>query len=708
MVLFQKEVVVMAMNCVSNHFNLSRDYNQFRKQVLQLNPLNLNKGNKLKLPNTNKSHINSVAQESSLLKMQRKSSIQQQANLSRVVIQNGNKLEIYTRGAVQTQSQTQMRSELQAHSTQLVQGNVNGKKVYLNAEKDVKQVVTDNRSSATTRNQDVTENITRDTQKNGNVTHNTTKWDTTSQGDYSANTQVDRKTETEVLYRTYDDKGNLTKSQYSNQAVTIDQETNVTQNWQGTGDRTIDQTITVNTEKAGNKTIRDTTYETLDIATGNKVYNTTTQTDTSNLVERFDPEGNLIGASTSSQQATTDETRNIDSNRTTASNQNTRTVTGAGETETVTKSQYATNAVTVDKTEADTLVQSYNAAGALTERTSERETLSTTTENLAGESIIRSASTVKNGSNVATTEIKAKTKSDVETEIVYNQDGNLTKRSIETETAGTTYAAIENRMNPNGQRIIDLNSEQTGTRETKDLTIGANNQGRLVETATQSLQAVDGKMHFNPATGEVGPAAPGAIVIDLGANTGIRTSFKLDNGSLKFDFTAIRMTATEQSTTTGKVAPGMDGLTVNGTETSQVTGVAEEIRFKGEIISSVDAEGNRVIELKASVVDQGIGARLVDNFKGFQMEDGKAEIDINGKLTVKRETVVEGNKTTYKSTSQAEMELNKVEEIEDMGVNVKTLTPLNVTDGFKAGLVADHNALRFNFGLFNLGISFVG
>jgi len=702
----------MAINSLSHHFSLSRDYNQFRKQAQLLNPLNnLNQGlNKLKLPNANKSSLQSVAQENSRLTMQRRSSIQQQANLERVVIQNGNKLEVYTRGAIQTQSQAQMRSELESHSTQLVAGQVNGKKVYLNAEKDVNQEVTENRNSTATQNQGSTELITRNTAKNGNVTQYSTKYDTTSQGDLTANTQVDRKTETEVQYRTYDQKGNLTGSQYSNQAVTTDQDVAVTQNWQGAGNRNIDQTVTVNNERNGNQAVREVNSETLDIATNNRVYNTTTQATTNNLVERFNQDGNLLSTVANSQQATTTEARTIDSNRTTASEQNTRTSNAPGAIETVNQSQYLTKAVTVDKTEADTLVQNFNGAGALVSaRTSERDTTATTTEKLAGDSIIRSATTVKNGSNLATTDIKANTKSEVETEILYNQDGNLTKRTIDTETTGTTNATIENRLNPNGERIINLASEQTGTRETKDLTIGANNQGRLVETSTQSLQAVDGKLKFDPSTGQVGTnAAPGAIVIDLGANTGIRSSFKLDNGTLKFDFTAIRMTATEQSTTTGKVTPGWDDFSVQGTQTGQISGVAEEIHFKGEIVSSVDEAGNRVIELKGNVTDQGVGALLVNNFQGFQMEEGKAEIDINGKLTVNRETVVDGNKTTYKSTAQAEMELNKVEETEDLGVNVKTLTPLNTTDGFKAGLIADHGALRFNFGMFNLGISFVG
>ncbi|HEX3045515.1 MAG TPA: hypothetical protein VHY08_12220 [Bacillota bacterium] len=124
------------VNSLSNHYNLSRDYNQFRKQIPRLNPFspnNIIKGNKLKLPDSNKSSLHSVEPENS--RLQRKNSLQQQANLQRVVIQNGNKLEVYTRRVSQTQNQAKLRSELEAHSSQLVAGQVNGNKVYLNAKK---------------------------------------------------------------------------------------------------------------------------------------------------------------------------------------------------------------------------------------------------------------------------------------------------------------------------------------------------------------------------------------------------------------------------------------------------------------------------------------------------------------------------------------------------------------------------------------------
>ncbi|HEX3045516.1 MAG TPA: hypothetical protein VHY08_12225 [Bacillota bacterium] len=242
------------------------------------------------------------------------------------------------------------------------------------------------------------------------------------------------------------------------------------------------------------------------------------------------------------------------------------------------------------------------------------------------------------------------------------------------------------------------------------LTENRNNPSQLVEDNSHSLLGIDGRLKFDPGASQVNTniAPPGGITVDLATNTGIRANFKLDNGSLQFNFSLVRITPTQQVAMVDKIGPGQDGPTVNRTQNTRASRTAEEIHFKGEIISSVDDEGNRVIELKGNITDQGLGALLANNLEGLQMEEGKAEIDINGKLTVTQKTVSEGSKTTYKSTAHAEMELYKVVEQEDQGANLKTLTPLNTTDGFRAGLIADQSALHFNFGVFILGISLVG
>ena len=97
----------------------------------------------------------------------------------------------------------------------------------------------------------------------------------------------------------------------------------------------------------------------------------------------------------------------------------------------------------------------------------------------------------------------------------------------------------------------------------------------------------------------------------------------------------------------------------------------------------------------------------VNNFEGFQTETSQADMQIDGKLTVNRETTTTGNGTTSKYNASADMDINRVENTVQEGENVQTLTKLNTSDGAKAGLIADNGALRFNFGIFNLGISFV-
>jgi len=215
-------------------------------------------------------------------------------------------------------------------------------------------------------------------------------------------------------------------------------------------------------------------------------------------------------------------------------------------------------------------------------------------------------------------------------------------------------------------------------------------------------------MNFDPATTQAGAAnnaLPGSVIVDLGSNTGVRASFKLDNGTLTFDFTAHKMSSTDQQTIAGQVE--VKGETkVLGVVTQQEKETDEEIHFSGQVISSTDENGNRVFTLQGKITDQGDGALVLNNMQGFQSEQSTAEIDVDAKLTVSRETVVNGDTTTTKSSAAAEMNLNRVENTVDEGVNVKTITPLNTSDGFNAGLVANNGALQFNFGVFNVGLRF--
>jgi hypothetical protein len=151
----------------------------------------------------------------------------------------------------------------------------------------------------------------------------------------------------------------------------------------------------------------------------------------------------------------------------------------------------------------------------------------------------------------------------------------------------------------NGKKVY-LNTEKEIN---QSVTEYRNNQDRFEETNSQkSLMAVDGKLKFDPSASHLNTnVASGAIVVDLAANTGLRANFKLDNGSLLFDFNLARMSVTEQVATAEKVAPEQDGLMVNGTQNTQVPSAANEIHFKGVNIKTIPPQ-NTTDGLRASLI----------------------------------------------------------------------------------------------------------
>ena len=206
-------------------------------------------------------------------------------------------------------------------------------------------------------------------------------------------------------------------------------------------------------------------------------------------------------------------------------------------------------------------------------------------------------------------------------------------------------------------------------------------------------------------------AVPGGVVVEIGTNTGLRSNFKLDNGVLTFDFTATRATVTDQETATGQVVTGANGQTsVEGQTVNTSQGVGETVRFQGKVVSTVDADGNRVFTVEGSAVNEAFGAKTVGTGAnaGAQIETRSRELDFNGRVAVNRETSTNGGTTTTNTNTSAELNINKVENSQAEGVNVRSLTPLTTADGLRAGFTAyNSNSLGFNFGAFNLRISLV-
>ncbi|MGE5381595.1 MAG: hypothetical protein ACM3NT_11085, partial [Methylocystaceae bacterium] len=83
-----------------------------------------------------------------------------------------------------------------------------------------------------------------------------------------------------------------------------------------------------------------------------------------------------------------------------------------------------------------------------------------------------------------------------------------------------------------------------------------------------------------------------------------------------------------------------------------------------------------------------------------------SEYEITGSLQVSREQTQDGSSTTSKVTSSTELNINKVETADADGYNVRNLIALTNADAVKAGFINNNTGIRFNFGSFNMGISF--
>jgi hypothetical protein len=695
------------MSIVFNSFEkVGHNYllNHGKFQLRALNSL-------LKMPqgnNTNQLSINS--HNNSRLSMQINSQMHKTATASQVITRRGDTLEIRSQYAQQYNAQSQAKTVLNQASQQAVEGKVNGKNVALTTEKELNQVSNETRNTTGAENRTTTELVDKNTVKSGKTTVSTTHIDTDTEGNANVNSEYNRLTQTEQKAVTYDKNGKLVGSSYSNQAVTVAQLTNTAKTWESEGTRDITQISMVNENKEGDKVLRVTKNETIDVIQNSQVYNTDTEVNTATQVERFDVNGNLIGTSNSSQLTTSNNVRTVDNTRVATNEQKTESMTRKGETDVHTEGEYDINAVTVDRNVTTGTVQNFNGNGALVnQRNYENSVISTTVEDRDGKSNSHASTITKNGVTTVVNSIDSQEEAEVNTRIVSAQDGVTTSiRTIDTNSKVDTWGNLESVVAANGARTLNMEAGQVKTSDTEDLTVSANGQARKVETKTLSATAFDGELDFNPAAAatDVKTAAPGAMIIDLYSNTGIRANFKLDNGTLNFDFTAIRVTGSYQETTTGQINPKNDQIK-NGTDTTQEKVTFEEIHFTGQITSEVDAEGNRVLSLSGTMTDQGMGALFVNNFEGFQSELSSAEMDINAKLTVNRQTTTTGNVTNSQYNATAEMDINRVENVEQDGVNVRNLTALNTSDGAKAGLIANNGALRFNFGVFNLGISFV-
>ena len=607
---------------------------------------------------------------------------------------------------IELEQQRRIESSRELVKTEKVNGN-NATGI---AEKVTKidQVSSEALKLSSTENRNDTNNTTRNTERSGNVTQNKVHVDTATKVEIDSFTQVDRQTDTQANYRTYGSNGKLIGESFNRQTVTTDQSTAVNRDWQGEGTRDIEQQISSTSTRNGDETIRATQVKTQDIASSDSTYNTNTVVNTNTQVDQLDAKGNVIKSKTSGQQVVTDEERIVASDSKNLNEQNTINKSSAGKSETISNSRYDIDTSTKVEVNTTGNVRSLNEDNAVvSERSYVRNEDVITTEKRSGENEYYNAVKKENGNTITNTQQYAASESDYKTASVTEQGGITNTRIIEKEQHIMTFGDIESKVNADGDRKMNFQGLQITGSNTEDLAMSSNGTGRIIETNTYAAQSVEGKISLDADSVKSGTVnkseTAGSVLVRFGSNTGISSSFKMDNGTLKFDFTAQKSSITQQSTTTGKVA---DETHINGQGNQNISAVDETIHFAGTVTSTIDANGNRVISLESDV-------KGTSDMNGFDTKLGLLEnqsefkMNINGKLEANRQTSIDGNQTDTKLKVSSELSIEDVVQSHSSGTGSISSAALNTANAMKAGLISNNKSLQFNFGSFSFGIELI-
>ncbi|HEY3302181.1 MAG TPA: hypothetical protein VGL70_01460 [Candidatus Binatia bacterium] len=625
--------------------------------------------------------------------------------------QDGQTLKTSTQQVSQGDGNQQHRREVTQHSNQVVQGQVNGKPVYKNVERDVHQVNVGNRDADFKEARVNNESTTRNVVKNGNATRVSINIASTSDRNRSDAVAAQNRTETEARVRVYDSLGNLVSDKSSRQAVTTKQEQAIDVKAHGDASRQVEQETVVAVHQEGKASLRKVSSETTDASQGHQEIETHVQSTSATLVENLGAEGEVLSAKASSQQVTTTEARTIDTRRLSQSEQTTKALSRPGETENSTRTEYEIKAATMDHVVTTGTVEQFDGNGKLVrEQAIDRETTTTTSENRNGEASARTAVTKEsNGDTLAETEIKSEESVALAMKVVSDNNGAKTERAIDTKVESEMKAELLNRVDADGQRAISFDAKQERRTETDDLTVNANGQGRLVESETKVAQLVQGQIEYSPDTQQVGAGlGKGAVIVDIRTAAGLRASFRLDQGTLEFDFSSVTATVSHQEIASGKVVEGQNGeATVAGATTDTQRASLDAARFQGRVVATVDAAGNRVFELDGKVVQESAAALVANEGQGLQAELSHTELDVSGRLAVNRQVSSDGGTTLVQTQAEAEMNVAKVENREAAAVGMPSLAHLTTADAVRAGFQAYRGALHLNAAGFSVSISFV-
>jgi hypothetical protein len=156
------------------------------------------------------------------------------------------------------------------------------------------------------------------------------------------------------------------------------------------------------------------------------------------------------------------------------------------------------------------------------------------------------------------------------------------------------------------------------------------------------------------------------------------------------------------------VVQGNDGAsTVTGASTDSQRASVETVHFHGHVNASVDAAGNRVLELDGELTQDSAAVLVANEGQGIQAERSHTELDVSGRLAVNRQVSTNGSATQVQTQAEAELTVARVENREDAAVGMASLARLTTADAVRAGFQAYRSTIQLHVGGFDLGISFL-
>jgi hypothetical protein len=204
-------------------------------------------------------------------------------------------------------------------------------------------------------------------------------------------------------------------------------------------------------------------------------------------------------------------------------------------------------------------------------------------------------------------------------------------RKINTETDSQFEASLKERT-ANGTKTYDFSSIDVSDQKTKDLTReGANSV--LVNTEVRTAKELNGNISFSPKADEVGAtkAAPGNVAVSFGSYNGMAGGFKFDSGEMSFNLSFQSAQMTDQDT----VKNGQNG---SASASSSQSGQLSDTTLAGKLTSSINENGDRVIEFSANY--NRSGEKFVINKSGEKQDVGVGEkdtsADIHGKFVISK------------------------------------------------------------------------